>query len=307
VELAEITAGKAKRPDLVSRAIVLRKDLEVLEVRARSARLAAVELANDPRNAAANAEAGRHWCLVRNNWAAGLTLLAAGNDEALREVAAADLAGPQSADGQVEVGHRWWSIADAHEGLVRRNARSRAVMWYRKAERRLTGLSRTLVGQRLAEWDDEQARLAGLARGLHAELFAGEHFEQRVIVRIDPTIDFDWGLDAAGPGVPKEHFSARWNGWIRVPRAGQYTFVVIANSRAALRVDEEVVLDEPDLTRRRNGARAGVELSEGFIPIGVEFADGTGTAKMRLLWILPSSTVEEPVPEDALYHDEPPR
>ncbi|MCP3906381.1 MAG: hypothetical protein GY715_22400, partial [Planctomycetes bacterium] len=56
------------------------------------------------------------------------------------------------------------------------------------------------------------------------------NFSQRLLVRVDPNIDFNWGDGSPDPIVPNEDFSVRWTGAITTPTAaGTYTFYTITD------------------------------------------------------------------------------
>ena len=66
---------------------------------------------------------GRHLCFTKGDWANGLPMLALGSDVALKALAAADLQGAATSEGQVKLGDAWWKVA-----------KQRAIYWYARAE-----------------------------------------------------------------------------------------------------------------------------------------------------------------------------
>ncbi|MFB3067564.1 MAG: transglutaminase family protein, partial [Planctomycetota bacterium] len=95
----------------------------------------------------------------------------------------------------------------------------------------------------LTEWKEEKhaqpeqgkpreampAKPAGLKPGLRGRYFEGTWFEKQITERIDRTIDFDWQNSSPAPGVPRDRFSVRWEGYLKAPRTGTYTFFLAAN------------------------------------------------------------------------------
>lgn len=66
-------------------------------------------------------------------------------------------------------------------------------------------------------------------QGLKAEYFNGRGFrnDRRVLERIDPVVDFDWGTDSPMAGkVEATEFAVRWSGSVTAPKTGEYEFVV---------------------------------------------------------------------------------
>jgi hypothetical protein len=119
---------------------------------------------------------------------------------------------------------------------------------------------------------------------------------------VDTQIDFDWASDAPDPSLPKDNFSLRWTGKLKVPVGGRYELVAIANAGTRVWIDEQVVIDAPDITRQRNGVRRAVELPAGFHALRVDYWDTSGTARMRLLWRPPAASRDEPIPASSFYH-----
>jgi hypothetical protein len=126
--------------------------------------------ADDPE---ANTLLGTWYCLVEAEWQPGLKHLARGRDEAIRNLAQADLAAlagegaavphsptttdpgdvaPEPDDNPIARGDAWWDAAQALQDDARLLALSRAGDWYRRAKpETLGGLSRLKVEKRLGE------------------------------------------------------------------------------------------------------------------------------------------------------------
>jgi hypothetical protein len=109
------------------------------------------KLESDPNDAAANLAVGKFRCLIANEWAEGLPLLAKGSDEALKKAATDDLADPSDPSDQVKVGDAWWSVGEKESSdSFKASLRRRAGVWYERALPELSGLKRTAVEKRLA-------------------------------------------------------------------------------------------------------------------------------------------------------------
>jgi predicted Ser/Thr protein kinase len=116
-------------------------------------------LAENPNDPAANSDAGRYLCLVKEKWAEGLPLLARGSDETLRTLADQEVAKPKDPAGQIALGEGWWNAArkESNETLKARAA-ARALRWFEDALPGLGGLEKMRVEKRI----DECLRLAPL-------------------------------------------------------------------------------------------------------------------------------------------------
>ncbi len=93
--------------------------------------------------------AGKYLCFLKGAWDRGLPLLARGGDADLKALAEKDLAKPTEAGAQVQLGDEWWDLAEAEDGLVKKQLRRRAGHWYRQPAAKLQGLTRTKVERRL--------------------------------------------------------------------------------------------------------------------------------------------------------------
>ena len=108
-------------------------------------------LANNPVDPASNTTAGRYYCLRRNDWQRGISMLALGNDEKLAEIAAIELKDPTDAAEQIQLADLWWDYAEKLPAADQLPTRKHAADWYSKAATRATGLAATKARQRAAE------------------------------------------------------------------------------------------------------------------------------------------------------------
>jgi serine/threonine-protein kinase len=106
-------------------------------------------LRTKPDDPDANLALGKYLCFRKGDWAGGLPLLARGKDQALRDLARADLAAPAAATEQRKVGDGWWDLSETAPELGKTQLQRRAGTWYRRALPGLTGLSQDRVTERL--------------------------------------------------------------------------------------------------------------------------------------------------------------
>jgi hypothetical protein len=104
-----------------------------------------------------------------------------------------------------------------------------------------------------------------------------------VLVRNDVGINFDWGPDSPGPGVPADDFSARWSRTLHIDEDGVYHFRVVVDDGGRLWVDDELVID-----RWRTGVPKGysaeVWLEEGDHRLRLEYFEFRYDAQVHLDW-----------------------
>jgi len=87
-------------------------------------------------------------------------MLALGSDPALKELAAKDVQGTDSAEEQVKLGDGWWELAGKEEGRAKKSMGVRAAFWYKRALPQLSGLTKGKVEKRLEELASATAGLA---------------------------------------------------------------------------------------------------------------------------------------------------
>ncbi len=116
----------------------------------------------------------------------------------------------------------------------------------------------------------------------------GEYFDTEtpnvtpVIVRDDKAIDFNWGTDAPGLGMPNEHWSARWTRTLSVV-PGYYRFTTVTDDGVRLWVDGNLIIDQwaPNDSKPFVG---DAYLSAGPHEIKMEYYNLTGGAAAHLTW-----------------------
>jgi hypothetical protein len=109
------------------------------------------------------------------------------------------------------------------------------------------------------------------------------------LVRTDPKVDFDWGLQTPASALPTDGFAVRWTGSLVVPEDGQYTLGGAADNGFRLYVDGVKIADH---WATPGSAFASPIALQAFqpVPIVYEFWEGTGNAKAQLLYQEGSST-----------------
>jgi WD40 repeat protein/predicted Ser/Thr protein kinase len=139
--------------------------------------------------------------------------------------------------------------------------------------------------------------------GLIGEYSFGTWGGLRACRRIDPEISFEWKEDPAWEGGTRDAFSARWTGYLHVPRAGEYGFTIRTDDHVRLEIDGFQVLA---LQPTRGGAPplSLVQLEEGFHRFLLDYSHEAYLAGVRLLWSEGGESSPVPVPPKAFYHSE---
>jgi hypothetical protein len=306
LSLAQRSAQQAGDAGLVERVAARVREVQTIATAHAQLGPAREALAADADDPQANLIIGRFTCAIRNDWETGLPHLVRGADPSLARLALLDLSGPADAGQRLELANGWWEQASLYGELSCRHLRARAGSWYREALPGLSGLSRSLALKRIEEIEALALAELNLRPGLVAELFGGTGLSERIGRRIDAQVDFDWGEDAPDPSMPRDNFSIRWTGLLRPPAAGHYELILIANMGARVWIDEQLIADEPNLSRSRSGRRIPVELKGPLHALRIEYWDTGGIARMHLHWVVPGSEKPQPVPASAFYHESAP-
>lgn len=142
---------------------------------------------------------------------------------------------------------------------------------------------------------------ASFASGLVGQYFndtAGQsgNFRHRVLVRIDPTISFDWAGGSPAPVVPENNFSVRWTGTLTAPTSGTCTFFSRSDDGFRLWVNGLPVIDAWFAQSASQWYSGSVTLVAGQrYAFRVDFYEGGGDARAFLEW-QPAGQARGPLP-----------
>ena len=140
----------------------------------------------------------------------------------------------------------------------------------------------------------------GQGTGLLGYYFANTNATGNVVVRLDQTIDFDWGTAEPVRGVPKDHFSVVWMGAVVAPASGPFTFHLATDDGGRLFVNDRLLCErwQRQELAETNGT---VVLQAGErARLRLEYFDCFGNARARLLWSGPG-TPRSVIPKERLY------
>ncbi len=86
--------------------------------------------------------------IVKGNWKSGLPHLAKLSGP-FQRIAKADLAKPETAQGQADVAEKWWKASEKESGIRKQTLRGRAKHWYTLALGRAEGILKLTIEKRL--------------------------------------------------------------------------------------------------------------------------------------------------------------
>ena len=99
-----------------------------------------------------------------------------------------------------------------------------------------------------------------------------------------------------------QHFAIRWTGALRIDTPGSYVLATESDDGSRLAVGEVVVDNSGGHAMGIRSMRA--DLESGWLPLVLEFAQGTGEAGCRLLWQPPGGNGLVPIPASQLAERE---
>ncbi len=145
-------------------------------------------------------------------------------------------------------------------------------------------------------WSFTTARIGG---GIRADYYKGMNFENRVLTRTDPKIDFNWGNGAPDPAVGVDGFSVRWTGEVEAAFTETYTFYPRTDDGVRLYVDGQLLADSW-VDRGPIEDFGTINLIAGnTYSLVMEYYENGGGAVAELRWSSPR-TPKQIIPQAAL-------
>ena len=125
--------------------------------------------------------------------------------------------------------------------------------------------------------------------GIVGAYFDNADFTSPVLSRTDPRINFDWGTGSPDPSIGADTFSVRWNGLLRVPETGTYTFSTLNSDGARLYINGQIVIDDfvDQTTNWTDGAPVNLTAGQ-LVDLQMLHYENTGEAVAKLKWTGPS-------------------
>jgi hypothetical protein len=153
----------------------------------------------------------------------------------------------------------------------------------------------------LERWHDWL--MAKLKNGLSGVYYKGKSFDKEILARADKVIDFEW-KDNPHEDLPKDKFSIRWIGKIKIPKAGRYTLSVKADDGAKIWIGkmpnlEQIIFNWSEYSYAAHTKE--VYLEEGLHDMKIEYFENSKNATMKLFWDS-EDMKKHIIPEENLFH-----
>ena len=147
---------------------------------------------------------------------------------------------------------------------------------------------------------DDNDSVQGTGNGLLGEYFDNQNLTNRVGTRIDPRVNFDWGLGSPLAAVGVDTFSARWTGQIEARFTETYTFRTRSDDGVRLWVNDRLIIDQWNDHAATNHF-GSIDLEAGVLAdIRLEYYENGGGASIQLGWQSASQAFQV-VPPSLLY------
>lgn len=139
-----------------------------------------------------------------------------------------------------------------------------------------SALALIAVGRVYARWTPH---------GLEVVYFRGMNFEEKVCSRTEMAVCRDYGARRPALGVPREKYSALWQGGLRVPETAEYSFFAQSDDGLRLIIDGRTVIDNwRDQSWGASASSARVPLTAGDHAIAVEYYNNSDEGALRIKW-----------------------
>jgi non-lysosomal glucosylceramidase len=142
----------------------------------------------------------------------------------------------------------------------------------------------------------------GSGTGLKGEYFSDNNLNTLKLIRVDPTVNFDWGAGAPDPSIGSDNFSVRWSGNVSPEYSQPYKFYTKTDDGVRLWVNGQLLIDHwvaGGVATEYESAPIDLVAGQSY-PIKMEYFDGAGAASAQLSW-WSTTQVKGIIPQTQLY------
>ncbi|HYE07607.1 MAG TPA: PA14 domain-containing protein [Planctomycetota bacterium] len=136
--------------------------------------------------------------------------------------------------------------------------------------------------------------------GATATYYAGMAFQELLLTRVDPRIDFDWGGGSPAPAIAADRFSARWTAQLQPRHSEEYELITTSDDGIRVWVDGVLIIDQwNDHAPTQHVGRVRLNAGDRH-ELRVDFYENGGGAVAKLEWAS-ASQPRELVPQSCLF------
>jgi len=126
--------------------------------------------------------------------------------------------------------------------------------------------------------------LLGPQHGLLAQYYNNLNLKGvPVVEKIDKKIEFIWGNTNRHSRIPW-HFSARWEGQIKIDNSDDYIFYIESDEGVRLYLDSKVLINTWSMKNKHPESSAEIHLDKGLHKIKLDYFFNQRHASLKLLW-----------------------
>jgi glucose/arabinose dehydrogenase len=154
--------------------------------------------------------------------------------------------------------------------------------------------------QTITGWQFQTDTQVGNGDGLRGEYFDNADFTNLRVVRVDPTVNYDWALGSPEPAIAPDSFSVRWSGQVQSLYNEEYTFFTTSDEGVRLTVNGVVLINQlVNQTPTELFGKLALEAGKKY-DIVLEYFEDTAEAQAQLAWSS-ASQVKQVIPKSQLF------
>ncbi len=125
-------------------------------------------------------------------------------------------------------------------------------------------------------------------KGLLGEYYNGRNFQEKIMTRVDASLNFYWDFKAPANGIAPEDFSVRWTGQIVAPETGDYQIGFVVDDGVRMWINDEKVIDAWDMHDKIFFSNI-IKMTAGkSYKLKIEYFNGTREGMIDFKWQRPS-------------------
>lgn len=141
---------------------------------------------------------------------------------------------------------------------------------------------------------------AGNGTGLLGKYYNNVDLTERVLSRVDPTVNFDWAYGSPDESISVDGFSARWEGEVEAQYTEEYTFYARSDDGVRLWVDDKLLINYwGDQSSTERSGKISLEAGKKYA-IRMDYYENAYNAVAMLSWSSKSQS-KQIIPATQLY------
>lgn len=143
------------------------------------------------------------------------------------------------------------------------------------------------AGSDLTNIEDMPVQTEVRTAGIWAQYFSGQNFEEFVLARVEPGLDFNWGEGSPASGVPVDRFSARYITQFTPPHesgARDYTVSITRDDGVRMEFGGQRIVDTWADGTQPVSAQITANAGQTY-PINIEYFENGGLARLSVQFI----------------------